>query len=662
MTLDPENEATPADATAGATPEASLKQEQTAADSWQKKADRGSWSMDDSDRPRWDASTTYVAEFPYRRLSGAVAFVKYKGQCADGEKVFVTGRPCEDGSSAYAMAVADDPRAFFDLDGLRHVLKGKGETADLLYRLDQLARDLEADRDAPVYIPEGEKDVDTLRALGLIATTNPDGWKKWNDHYGEHLRYRHIVLLLDNDKNGEQRGQLLPVKLWRFAKSIKVVMLPDLPPKGDVTDWLEAGNSKDALLKIIEEAPDWEPFERDDDGNAYKSSDNARLALDLLGVTVRYDEFAHRYTVSGLSSAGPTLEDKDVTHLRIVVGERCGIKFTKDAWWDYVTDYAHRRTYHPVRDYLAELRWDGVSRLDHWPSRYGGAEDSEYNRAVASIPMIAAVRRVRKPGCKFDEVLVLEGAQGGNKSGALRTLAARDDWFVDSLPLGADSKVVMEQIAGGWLIEFAEMSGLNKSDVENVKSQVARQRDKARLSYGRLTTERPRQCVFFGTTNADQYLRDPTGNRRFWPVKVDRFDLEALRRDRDQLWAEAAAREAAGESIRLAPHLWAIAGEHQAKRLVRDTFFDTLADLLDGSEGKVRAEDIWAAIGLEDRSKRTQANNDRLHAVMTRLGWSRPADDRLRFGGKRLQAWIKGDASIEVPRSVLFPADDGRPM
>lgn len=652
--LDPENEATPADRTAGATPEVTLKLDHDAVDARQKKADRGSWSPDDPNRRRWDATTSYEAEYPYRRLNGTIAFVKYKGRCADGEKVFATGRPFEGGSSAYAMAVADDPRAFFDLEGLRHVLKGKGETADLLYRLDELVRDTEADRDAPVYIPEGEKDVDTLRALGLIATTNPDGWKKWSDNYGEHLRYRHVVLLIDNDKNGEQRGELLPVRLWRYAKSIKVIRLPDLSPKGDVTDWIEAGNSKEALLKIVEETPLWEPFARDEEGRPYKSSSNARLALDLLNVEVRYDEFAHRFTVKGLPSAGSTLEEKDITHLRIIAAERFGINFGKDAWWDYVTNYAYRRTYHPVRDYLNARRWDGVPRLDTWLSQYGGAEDNEYTRAVSAIPLIAAVRRVREPGCKFDEVLVLEGVQGGNKSGAFRTLAGRDDWFVDSLPLGADSKTVMEQIAGGWLIEFAEMSGLNKSDVENVKSQVARQFDKARLSYGRLTTERPRQCVFFGTTNAGQYLRDQTGNRRFWPVKVDRFDLDALRRDRDQIWAEAAAREAARESIRLAPHLWAVAGAEQAKRMVPDLFFDTLDALLDGVEGKLRTADIWKAVGLEDQARRTQLHNEKLPAAMVRLGWSRPAGGKLRFGGgKPESAWVKGDASIEVPSSVF---------
>lgn len=633
-----------------------------ASGSHQTKASRGSWSPDDPDRPRWDDQTELVATYDYES-GGRYRYSKIKGVNSKGEKVFVTGRLDRRDPGERAAEERENPRAFLPYAGLTGYRRGKGSERDVLYRGDEAERELAARPAEPLFIFEGEKDTDRARHdFKLIAITNPDGALKWDDSYSELCRWRDVVIVTDNDPNGRKRGKLLPVRLWRFTKSIKVVQLPGLDEHGDFSDWADKGSTREQLLKIVEDTEPWLPFDRDDEGSPFKSSDNARLALDLLGVEVRYDEFAHRYTVSGLPSAGPTLEDKDVTHLRIVVGERCGIKFAKDAWWDYVTDYAHRRTYHPVRDYLSAQRWDGVPRLDGWLSRYGGAEDNEYVRAVASIVLIAAVRRVRQPGCKFDEVPVLEGVQGGNKSGAVRTLAVRDDWFVDSLPLGADSKVVMEQIAGGWLIEFAEMSGLNKSDVENVKSQVARQYDKARMSYGRLTTERPRQCVFFGTTNADQYLRDPTGNRRFWPVKVDRFDLDALRRDRDQIWAEAAAREAAGESIRLAPHLWAVAGEHQAKRLVRDTFFDTLADLLDGVEGKVRAEDIWAAVGLEDKAKRTQPHNDRLHAAMTRLGWMRPADDRLRFGGKRLQAWVKGDASIEVPRVILFPADDGRPM
>jgi predicted P-loop ATPase len=162
-----------------------------------------------------------------------------------------------------------------------------------------------------------------------------------------------------------------------------------------------------------------------------------------------------------------------------------------------------------------------------------------------------------------------------------------------------------------------------------------------------------------------------TGNRRFWPVKIDRFELAALRSDRDQLWAEASAREAAGESIRLPERLWAMAGEQQAHREVIDPFYEILSTRLHGLEGKVRGSDIWEAVGLGDPKNRTQDHSVRLSATMQKLGWRRPKSV-LRFGGKPQQAWVKGDggtmvdAFAEVPRAVVLGQDrhgqDGRVM
>lgn len=647
-----------------------MKPDPIAGEAFQKKASFGSFDPADPDRKQWDFETELETEYEYSPRFGSTAFVKFKGRRADGEKVYVTGRPFKGGSSEYAMAVADDPRSFFSYPGLTHVLKGKGGARDILFRLPELLRDCDdpARKGEPIYIPEGEKDVETLRALGLIATTNPDGWRKWNDSYGEYLRGREVVLLLDNDRNGKRRGEELPVRLWRFAKSIKVILLPDLPPKGDVTDWLKTGRLRDDLLKIVEEAEFWQPFACDDDGVPYKSPANARKALDVLGVTVKYNEFAHCFTVEGLPKAGPLLEDKDVTRLRIEVQERCGLIFAKDAFWEYVTDYAHRRTYHPVREYLDAVqgRWDGTPRLDTWLVRYGGAEDSDYVRAVGSLSLLAAVRRVRQPGCKFDEITILEGKQGVEKSTALSVLAGEGSWFTDGLSLGAAPKEVIELLSGSWIVEFAEMDGIKKNEIESVKAMVSRRTDKARPAYGRLSVERPRQCVFFGSTNSSKYLRDTTGNRRFWPVAVQPFDIEALRGDRDQIWAEAATREAKGESIRLARDLWSVAAEHQARREVDDAWAEVLADRLEGLEGKVQSAHIWELCGLSDPSRRSQHHNDRLPVVMEKLGWTRPPS-KLRFrrtpdgsevdggGTKPCHAWIKGDASIEVTRDDLFP-------
>lgn len=423
-----------------------------------------------------------------------------------------------------------------------------------------------------------------------------------------------------------------------------LALVADAPPIADPDAWAAAHGQ----------------FARDKDGKPYRSPENARIALDRLGVTVRHDEFARRNLVEGLEGFGPHLDDAALTRLRLEVEERFSLTFAKERWCDIILDYALRRSFHPVREYLAGLRWDQVPRLDLWLTTYGGAAENEYTRAVGAIALIAAVRRVRTPGCKFDEMLVLESEQGTNKSSALAILAGREEWFTDDCPLNADSKVLIEQLTGRWIVEMGELKGMRRGEVEHVKSMLSRQVDKARLAYGRLTTEQPRQCVFVGTTNDSAYLRDMTGNRRFWPVKVDRFDLDALRRDRDQLWAEAAAREATGESIRLPERLWAEAGAEQAEREIVDPFFEILSDRLDGLEGKVRASDIWKAVGLDAEGKRSQDHNVRLSAAMQKLGWARK---RLRFDGEREYAWVKGPKGVMVDSYPEVPRDKiERPM
>src|SRR5262249_1402890 len=151
-----------------------------------------------------------------------------------------------------------------------------------------------------------------------------------------------------------------------------------------------------------------------------------------------------------------------------------------------VGDLARENSKHPVRDYLDELVWDGKPRIDRLFIDYFGAEDSEYMRAVGSITMIAAVRRVREPGCKFDEMPVLESPQGTKKSSAIATLAVRPEWFSDDLPLNAKAQVLIESTVGKWIVEAGELKGMRKSDVESLKACLSRGVDRARMAYGRL--------------------------------------------------------------------------------------------------------------------------------------------------------------------------------
>ncbi len=209
-----------------------------------------------------------------------------------------------------------------------------------------------------------------------------------------------------------------------------------------------------------------------------------------------------------------------------------------------VTAVARDIRVHPVRDYLNGLVWDGVPRLATWGITYLGTDDTTLNRAFGSRWMISAVARIMRPGAKVDHMLILEGPQGAKKSTALKVLAG-DEWFTDELP-EIGSKDAAQQMRGIWIIEIAELDAIGRAEVSRIKAFLTRTVDRYRPPYERYVIEVPRQCVFAGSVNPDTYLRDETGNRRFWPVRCGNIDLDALRRDRDQLWAEAVARFRAG--------------------------------------------------------------------------------------------------------------------
>jgi len=517
---------------------------------------------------------------------------------------------------------------------------GYGDTGPILYKLPQLLGSLE-----PVHIPEGEKDVDTLTGLGLVATTNPNGALSWTDEYSKVLSGRSVVLYEDHDAVGQRRTDLLAKSLSPYVASISIVRFADLPPKSDVSDFLKSGKTLDDLkarTKLL-----GKDFFRDLKGRPAATRKNVVQALSRLGVKVSHNEFQDRTQIEGLAGFGPPLDDAAMIRLHLTIAERFGLHVGKETFCDMIADEARNRRFHPVRNYLDDLKWDGVPRLSKWLESYAGAEATPYTEAVGAIVLIAAVRRIRQPGCKFDEMLVLESAQGKDKSTALAILAKREEWFSDDLPLNMDTQKIIERMAGRWIIEAAELKGMRKGDVEHLKSFLSRRVDRARMAYGRLPVEVPRQSIVIGTDNSGQYLRDPTGNRRIWPVRITQFDLAALSSDVDQLWAEAAHREAAGESIRLDPELWAAAADEQDERRIDDPFVELLGYKLGDREGKVRATDLWEVLDI-GVAQRTQEQSARLGSAMKQMGFERT---KLRFGnGHSEWAYRRGvsDERIEL--------------
>ena len=206
---------------------------------------------------------------------------------------------------------------------------------------------------------------------------------------------------------------------------------------------------------------------------------------------------------------------------------------------------ARRNAFHPIRDYLNGLKWDGVERVERLFIDYLGTDDDRYHRDTARLTMLAAVARAFEPGHKFDYVPVIEGGQGVRKSTFIEELAVQPMWAGALSSDFGDPARMVESMQGRWIMELAEMSGMNKSDVNDIKKFVSETEDRVRLAYERSAANYPRQSIIMGSTNDDAYLRDDTGGRRFWPIRcmVNRvggsIPIERLKRERDQLWAEA---------------------------------------------------------------------------------------------------------------------------
>jgi putative DNA primase/helicase len=323
---------------------------------------------------------------------------------------------------------------------------------------------------------------------------------------------------------------------------------------------------------------------------------------------------------------------------------------------------AQRNVVHPVRDYLDALDWDGSPRVDRFFSTYCGSDDGAYAQGVARVLFFSAVARVRRPGCKVDTIVTLEGKQGAFKSTMLRRLFG--DWFSDTpLPMGDKDKY--QQLRGIWGYELAELTEMKGRDAAAIKAFASSPEDRYRPSFERRARPVPRQCIFVGTTNDSEYLKDSTGARRFWPMKVPAIDLAAVTRDRDQLWAEADARVVAGEPWWPSSELDELGRGEQDARYEGDPWDERLEAWLarpssvhfdteknrhevpfDVTEGLTMGDILEHGIGLRvDRHGKHE--QERAAKIMRRAGWHRGKQQRIGGGAKRVRRWfLAGDALV----------------
>lgn len=378
---------------------------------------------------------------------------------------------------------------------------------------------------------------------------------------------------------------------------------------------------------------------------------------------IAQDDFAGRVVKRKVPPVqqGELGEWSDMDDIRCVLwlSQAYGISVRQDIVMSAVLLVADQHHYHDVREYLEGLVWDGTPRVRAWPARYLHVGDSEYVQLAGMKWMIAAVARVMQPGCKADNVLILEGKQGWGKSTALEVLAGKP-WYTNS-PIRIGEKDTYAVMAGKWIIELAELDSLNKSDSSAAKSFFATETDRFRNFYGKRATDVHRQGVFAGSVNFDTYLKDESGNRRYWPIRVGGpVDIEALRRDRDQLWAEAV-------HMYRNRVIWHVTEEErplfeieQTERYEGDVYEDKIARAIEYSS-RTTMEEILADVLKLDTSKWTLPEQRRVGKALKSLGWMRKRESTGKRGWYYVPEEEAAPATVEAV-AVAAGDDDDSPL
>lgn len=458
-----------------------------------------------------------------------------------------------------------------------------------LFGLDRAAAQPHAD----VWVLFGEKKAAAFQAMfpdiAVVTWTGGDHAVDMTDWTP--LSRRNVVIWRDADQSGADAESNICSILRELCCEISTIDVSNMPENWDAGDAIAEGWTAEqvmgwatARLTMIfqpaeaEQAPDVDASE--DEGDQQKQNQNpnwytlcqasskgtplgnhANIMLALRedpawADIVRYDEMARVIMLMKPLPKTPAKkangkfkprpwQDNDATVAQEWFQLAGLTSAAREAIYYAIEARARENASHPVQNYLNGLSWDGVPRIGSWLAKYIGTEDTAYTQAIGRLFLISSVARILDPGCKVDYMLILEGEQGESKSTACKVLGG--EWFSDNMPHDVSSKDASQHLRGKWFIEVAEMHAMSKSETTALKAFLTRTVEVYRPSYGRAEVYEPRQCVFIGTTNRDDYLDDETGARRFWPVRVGSIDIDGLKQDREQLFAEAVHCYHAGE-------------------------------------------------------------------------------------------------------------------
>lgn len=333
-----------------------------------------------------------------------------------------------------------------------------------------------------------------------------------------------------------------------------------------------------------------------------------------LGKQIRFNEMTQQ-----VEWHGKPIEDHHVIDIRLII-ERNGFQPVDRDVRPAIDREARENAYNPVADYLNALAWDGKPRCDEWMIRLMGAQDNSFVRLVSAKSLISAVARALDPGCQVDTVLVLEGEQGIKKSSAIAALFG-PEYTRESVSLFDSHQRMVMNMMGAWCVELAEFVAVARNHHASVKGMISMRRDTVVLPYAKSASTHPRRCIFFGTINpeVDGYLTDATGNRRYWPVTATHIDLDGIKANRDQIWAEAVHRYLAGERWWLEGDEASLAMIESADRETSDIWEDALAEKIYGIN-EITVLKALQLIGVaSDRMGKNEKN--RMANVLRALGF-----------------------------------------